>query len=84
MIKRYRQESLIYMLIFICVFLLLLGLVSPTPSLAVIRTVEGTVTQVTDGDTLKIETAEWKKRGRVHYLMGMSGRLRLWRGKGKL
>ena len=61
MIKRYRQNHLITILTFICASLLLSVLLSATPYSAVIRTVEGTVTQVTDGDTLKVETAEGTK-----------------------
>jgi micrococcal nuclease len=61
MIKRYMRNYLITILTLICASLLLSVLLSPTPSPAVIRTVEGTVTQVTDGDTLKVETPEGTK-----------------------
>jgi micrococcal nuclease len=61
MTKRYWQSPLINTLILIFSSFLLSVLLYPAPSPAVIRTVEGTVTQVTDGDTLKVETAEGTK-----------------------
>jgi micrococcal nuclease len=61
MIKRYWHCSLINILLLIFAFLLSSLLLTPATSPAVIRTVEGTVTQVTDGDTLKVETAEGTK-----------------------
>ena len=61
MINRYMQKSLINIVILIFASLLSSLLLNPAPSPAVIRTVEGTVKQVTDGDTLKVETAEGTK-----------------------
>src|SRR4030042_4047947 len=61
MIRRYWKDPLINILILICTSLLLFLFLTPAISPAVIRTVEGTVTQVYDGDTFKLETAEGSK-----------------------
>jgi endonuclease YncB( thermonuclease family) len=60
MIRRYWKDPL-NILILICTSLLLFLFLTPAISPAVIRTVEGTVTQVSDGDTFKLETAEGTK-----------------------
>lgn len=56
--RSYWKNSLINIPTLICAFPLLSGLLTLALSRAVIRTVEGTVTQVTDGDSLKVKTAE--------------------------
>jgi micrococcal nuclease len=61
MIRIYWKDSLLNILILICTSLLLFLLLTSAISQAIIRTVEGTVIQVTDGDALKIVTAEGTK-----------------------
>jgi micrococcal nuclease len=61
MIRRYWKGSVVNILFLICTSLLLFLFLTSTISQAKIRTVEGTVIQVTDGDALKVETAEGTK-----------------------
>ena len=58
MMRRYWKGSLVNIQILICTSLLFL---TSTISQAIIRTVEGTVIEVTNGDALKVETAEGTK-----------------------
>ena len=61
MITRYWKDSLVNILILIYTSLLLFLFLTSAISQAKIRTVEGTVIEVTDGDVLKVETAEGTK-----------------------